>query len=146
MRPPTTVPIRSKVVLSNYLLHVELRVTMARDEYRKAYPQGAASAGPALSGRVTLKQRGPVANATSSPAAVQADVEQAGVSVEVDGCESADGAPSIRQFVAARAGRCGASLVGADGTMRLSDQHVDVFVRWALPPAYLIASCVILLG
>ena len=115
-----------EIVLANYLLHVELRVNKARDDYLKAYPQGA------------LAERS--VDATSGTVRVEVDK----VDVEVDGA-SREAAPAIGEFVAARAGRCGARLVGPDGTMRFSDQHVDMFTRWAMPPAYLIACCVIIL-
>ena len=96
------------VVVTNYLLHIELRVNKARDEYHKKYPQGggtASTAGSVLSGRVALGRRSGKATSTTTPGAVHVDVKQqasasVSVDVEVESGQEAEAAPSIRQFVA----------------------------------------------
>lgn len=45
----------------------------------------------------------------------------------------------IQSFVRERCGRLGRLLIKKDGSMKFSDQHVDVFSRWCFPVAYAIA-------
>ena len=110
----------AEYVAANYLFRVQARVEKAAAAHRAAAAAARAAA----------------ASVVGDGATRAVDVGEVEV---LAAAKAGGGEQSVRAGIRSKVGKADYLLLRPDGTLRLLDEHLDVFSRWAFPPAYAIA-------